>query len=190
MFYENLVHITHVLTLLFFIVMSVYFYRKKKGNRLLTFLYHFSMKHQAVDVPPPEKINRFPTEIKEQEEPAVVEEIDSPVLCHQFWTNLQQCMTERRMYLNPKLNISEVAHAIGTNRTYLSDYLNKKLGVSFHDYVNKHRVMAACDILSDKSFKKLEEVAEMAGFNSLSTFHRSFLKEMSMTPLQYRKTKT
>ena len=32
----------------------------------------------------------------------------------------------------------------------------------------------------------MEEVAEMSGFNSLSTFHRSFQKVIGMTPQQYR----
>ena len=99
-------------------------------------------------------------------------------------------MTKKRMYLNPKLTITEVAFAMGTNRTYFSDYLNNKLGVNFYDYVNKYRIMEACEILSDDNEKKLVEVAEMAGFNSLSTFHRSFLKTMAMTPLQCRNSKS
>jgi len=95
-------------------------------------------------------------------------------------------MTEDRLYLNPKLTISDVATAIGTNRTYLSDYLNKKLSVTFYEYVNRYRVMEACGILVGENNHLLKEVAEKSGFNSLSTFHRSFLKVMKITPLQYR----
>jgi len=103
-----------------------------------------------------------------------------------FEKKLEKCMTEGRLYLNPKLTISDVAAAIGSNRTYLSDYLNKKLGVTFYEYVNRYRVMEACDILVDENNHLLKEVAEQSGFNSLSTFHRSFLKVMKITPLQYR----
>ena len=95
-------------------------------------------------------------------------------------------MTEKRLYMNPKLTISDVAAAIGSNRTYLSDYLNKKLGVTFYEYVNSYRVMEACSILVDGNNQLLMEVAKQSGFNSLSTFHRSFLKEMKITPLQYK----
>ena len=153
-----------------------------------SYIYYYSMKHVAVDVPLPVNINPFQPEIKEPDEPAVGEETANIVLNHPFEAKLQQCMTERRLYLNPKLTISEVAFAIGTNRTYLSAYLNKMSGISFYDYVNKYRVMEACLILTDGNGRKLEEVAELAGFNSLSTFHRSFHKIMAMTPLQYRKT--
>jgi AraC-like DNA-binding protein len=99
---------------------------------------------------------------------------------------LKQCMLEDSLYLNPKLTISDVAKAIGTNRTYLSDYLNKKRCVTFHEYINHFRVMIACTILADGNNKLLEEVAEQSGFNSLSTFRRSFLKEPKLTPLQYK----
>ena len=153
-----------------------------------SYIYHYSMKHQAVDVPVPASINPFYSEIEDQDEFDFEDETGSLAINHPFEAKLQQCMSERHMYLNPNLTISEVAFAIGTNRTYLSDYLNKKIGVNFYDYANKYRVMAACNILCDGSYKKLEEVAEMAGFNSLSTFHRSFKKIMAMTPLQYRKT--
>ena len=77
-----------------------------------------------------------------------------------FETKLEQCMTEKRLYLNPKLTISDVAAAIGSNRTYLSDYLNKNLGVTFYEYVNRYRVMEACDILVDENNHLLKEVAE------------------------------
>jgi AraC-like DNA-binding protein len=103
-----------------------------------------------------------------------------------FTTKLEQCMKEECLYMNPKLTISDVAIAIGTNRTYLSDYLNEKLGVTFYEYVNRYRVMEACGILIGDDNKLLKVVAEQSGFNSLSTFHRSFLKVMKVTPLQYR----
>ena len=99
---------------------------------------------------------------------------------------LQQCMMKERLYLNPTLRITDVATAIGTNRTYLSDYLNKKLCITFPEYVNHYRVLEACDILVGENNILLEEVAEQSGFNSLSTFHRSFMKVMKITPLQYR----
>jgi len=103
-----------------------------------------------------------------------------------FEKKLEQCMMKERLYLNPTLRITDVAAAIGTNRTYLSDYLNKKLCISFSEYINQYRVLEACDILVNDNNILLEEVAEQSGFNSLSTFHRSFLKVMKITPLQYR----
>jgi len=106
-----------------------------------------------------------------------------------FEKKLEQCMMKERLYLNPRLRISDAAIAIGTNRTYLSNYLNNELCITFSEYVNQYRVLEACDILVSGNNIFLDEVAERSGFNSLSTFHRSFMKMMKITPLQYRNSK-
>ena len=115
--------------------------------------------------------------------------VNVPVIYSLLEKKLQQCMIEERLYLNPTLRITDVAAAIGTNRTYLSDYLNKKLCITFSEYVNQYRVLEACDILVGGNNILLQEVAEQSGFNSLSTFHRSFMKVMKITPVQYRNNK-
>lgn len=52
-------------------------------------------------------------------------------------------MEKGRMFLNPKLSLTEVATAIGTNRTYLSEYLNNDLDTTFYEYVNGFRIKEA-----------------------------------------------
>ncbi|MBQ6688825.1 MAG: helix-turn-helix transcriptional regulator [Bacteroidales bacterium] len=80
-----------------------------------------------------------------------------------------------------------MASFVGTNRTYLSEYLNDSIGVTFYEYINEWRVKEACRIMDDASEKRrtMLEVAEMSGFNSGSTFNRSFSKVMGMTPSAY-----
>lgn len=56
---------------------------------------------------------------------------------------LQEYMEKGRMFLNPKLSLTEVATAIGTNRTYLSEYLNNDLDTTFYEYVNGFRIKEA-----------------------------------------------
>ena len=97
-------------------------------------------------------------------------------------------MNERKLYLNPKLTLQDVASEIGTNRTYLSEYLNQVLNTTFYEYINEFRVGTACEILDSMSSdnkRTMQEVAEMSGFNSLSTFNRSFVKVKGVTPSRY-----
>lgn len=105
----------------------------------------------------------------------------------EFSSLLQKIMKEEKLYLHPALSLNELAMAAGTNRTYLSDYLNHTLNVTFYDYVNSFRVTESCLLLSHEEPMRLEEIAEACGFNSLSTFRRSFHRNMHMTPVQYRK---
>ena len=101
---------------------------------------------------------------------------------------LEACMNEHKLYLNPKLTLQEVSAAIGTNRTYLSDYLNSVLNTTFYEYVNKLRVRAACELIESMTLEKkrsMLEISELSGFNSISTFNRSFIKIMGQTPSGY-----
>lgn len=90
-----------------------------------------------------------------------------------------------RIYLNPKLRLSDLAARIGTNRTYMSQYFNHKCEQSFYEYVNNYRVRHSMVLLSDTDYT-LEIIAEMSGFNSLSTFRRAFILQNGCSPQQYR----
>lgn len=87
----------------------------------------------------------------------------------------------------PGLTLTELASELGTNRTTLSSYINNELRTTFYDYVNGQRVRHACRLMSDVSHKySNEQIAELSGFNSLSTFRRAFIKINGVSPSQYR----
>ena len=104
---------------------------------------------------------------------------------HQFTLHLHRIFEEEHLYLNPKLTIMDLAQAIGTNRTYISNYLNNVLGTTFFDYVNQYRLSYAEQLLRQTKMS-IEEIADRSGFNSRSTFRRAFLKRFGCTPSHYR----
>lgn len=88
---------------------------------------------------------------------------------------------------SPQLTLKELANKIGTNRTYLSDFLNTEKKQSFYDYVNGIRLKHAEELLRNGDRKlMLEEIALKSGFNSLSTFRRAFQKHYGISPAKYR----
>lgn len=105
--------------------------------------------------------------------------------CYHFSEELSRAFGDRQIYLDSKLNINGLARELGTNRTYISNYLNQQLHTNFYEYVNHWRIMCAKELLSTSSLT-LEEVATKSGFNSLSTFRRYFQKAEGLTPNEYR----
>lgn len=91
-----------------------------------------------------------------------------------------------KIYLNPNLKVSDIAAAIGTNRTYISAYFNKETQCTFYDYVNRFRIEYACKQL-DCTDDKIVQIAETSGFNSAQAFIRVFTKIKGISPSKYRK---
>lgn len=93
----------------------------------------------------------------------------------QLGARLAQMMDVDGVWRNPRLSLADLAMMIGTNRTYLSNYLNNTLGTTFYDYVNGYRIEAALLMMHDgEQTRTMVEIAECCGFNSLSTFRRVF----------------
>lgn len=103
---------------------------------------------------------------------------------------LKQSMETDKLYLNPQLSLNLVATEIGSNTKYLSIYLNRRLGCTFNNYINRFRVEEACSILrnmTDAERLNMTQVAQMSGFHSVSSFNRYFRSVKGGTPKDYYK---
>ena len=92
----------------------------------------------------------------------------------------------KQLYLNPQLKLGDMAQAIGTNRTYLSRYLNDVLNTNFYDYVNALRLNHARQMIENAKELNIMTIAQLAGFNSYSTFRRTFIAKYKISPQEYR----
>lgn len=93
-------------------------------------------------------------------------------------------MDEEQPWLEPELNLSELAYRLRTNPALLSRTINTGCGQNFNDFVNSYRVAEARRKLADPRFAhySLVGVALESGFNSKSTFNRVFKKLAGQAP--------
>lgn len=105
-----------------------------------------------------------------------------------FKNKLKVLFDEQRIFLKTDLVMQEVAQRLGTNRTYLSRYLNHNKHVSFYEYVNSYRLAHAERLLLTTS-NKIKDIAQDSGFNSFSTFTSLFRRHYGCTPTEYRLAK-
>ena len=152
------------------------------------YLNRLARNHSVVNIPPMVMF-AFPLIKHVKEEDVCVEEpAQTADIYVMISEQLNRCMVEEKLFLNPKLTLQEVSAMIGTNRTYLSDYLNKVLKTTFYEYVNDFRIRTACEIIDSmtaENKRSMQEISEISGFNSISTFNRSFVKLVGKTPSQY-----
>lgn len=105
---------------------------------------------------------------------------------YHFAVRFIQLMERERYYLNPDLSLADLAAELNTNRTYLSRYINNAMHCTFYDYVNNLRIAYARKLLVETD-DKIDVVAMLSGFNSITTFRRMFSKTYGMTASEYRK---
>ena len=153
------------------------------------YLNKLARRHSVVNIPPLVMF-AFPVISKNGNEEEI--QVEEPTASSDVYAvlaeQLKRSMDEDKLYLNPKLTLQDVSVAIGTNRTYLSDYLNKILKTTFYEYINALRIRRACELIdsmTQENKRSMLEISELSGFNSISTFNRSFAKIVGVTPSQY-----
>ena len=103
---------------------------------------------------------------------------------------VKQLMENERVYLNPELNLSDLAKMAHMSRGQLSEIINTAFEKNFNDFVNGYRVEAFKMMLQDNKHKQLSllGIAQECGFNSKATFNRVFKKLTNLSPTEYLKT--
>ena len=90
-------------------------------------------------------------------------------------------------YLNPSLTLSELAEQLSVSPRELSALINQTLGLGFFDFVNRHRIDRAKEMLAAGD-RTVLEILYAVGFNSKSSFNTAFKRHVHMTPTRYRQT--
>lgn len=120
---------------------------------------------------------------QEQEQPQNIHRNPSSAIVEGV---LERIVEEQQLYLVKNLTLTDLAAAMGTNRTYVSNYLSQVRGQTFYDYINQIRIeKKSVPLLREHPEYTLDYVANESGFASISTFRRAFLKLTGKTPRQF-----
>ena len=86
-----------------------------------------------------------------------------------------------------ELSLEILERELHISKYYISHLFSHKLNMRFNDYVNSLRISDACRYLRHDS-RSVTEISELVGFSTLRTFNRAFIKQIGVTPSQYRKS--
>jgi len=104
----------------------------------------------------------------------------------QIAAKMQHYMQEKKPYLNKDLKMSEVAMAIGTTPSQLSQVFTLYLKENWYDYINKLRLEEFKQLIALGKHKQYTIIAlsEQCGFKRTSFFN-TFRKVEGITPTEY-----
>ena len=93
---------------------------------------------------------------------------------------------ESKGYVERNITITILAKRLGTNRTYLSNYINERYEENFNTWINQLRIKEA-QILLEKNNEALHSIAEQVGFADLPHFSRTFKSITGESPSNWKK---
>ncbi len=109
----------------------------------------------------------------------------SPRQLSQLAADLEEYFAKAQPYLDPELDLTQVAAATGYTRNQTSYLFNQVMGLTFYQYVNQKRLDYFLAQLRPAQELSIDKLAFAAGFNSLSAFYRCFRQQTGMPPREY-----
>ncbi|WMN11454.1 helix-turn-helix domain-containing protein [Marivirga salinae] len=102
---------------------------------------------------------------------------------------IQHHMETEKPYLDPDLNLSQLANQLNMNSKQVSQTINTCFEKNFYEYVNEYKVKYFIQKVNASEQEKytLLSLAYDCGFKSKSTFNDSFKKITGKTPTEYIK---
>ncbi|WP_422359732.1 helix-turn-helix domain-containing protein [Reichenbachiella sp.] len=103
---------------------------------------------------------------------------------------IESAITNKALYTNPKLTITELADKASLHSRVISQTLNQGMNQNFFDFVNHYRVKDLMKKLKEPKAGNytLQALMEESGFQSPSVAYAAFKKATGTTPAKYRKT--
>jgi len=99
---------------------------------------------------------------------------------------LRDVMKDEAVYLNPDLQIIDLASRLNIPMHHCSFVLNTIIGKNFRDWINSYRIAYFLKQYPIKGNKiTIEAIARESGFKSLATFYNAFKKEKGLMPKVY-----
>ena len=105
----------------------------------------------------------------------------------QLFVNLCKYMDVEHPFTNADLKVEDLAKAMNTNRTYLGNSIRTYAnGLTIQNFITRYRLRYAESLLRTNHEMGINEICELAGFSSRSTFNRQFYNFFGYTPSECR----
>lgn len=123
--------------------------------------------------------------LKETNSTANSTEKDKTAPHNPLWEKLTLQMNEKELWRNPDLTLDDLAKSLHTNRTTLSALIQHQGYSGYSEFINRRRIKAFTEAISNNKSVNTQELFYEAGFRSKSTALRNFRLYMGCAPGEY-----
>lgn len=102
-----------------------------------------------------------------------------------IYENFLYVLKDKKIYLNPYINLTKLSQLLCTNTSYLSKVINIYFKCNLKTLLNQYRINYAKELLK-KEKCNIQSLPKQCGFISRSTFYAAFTKFEHITPTDYR----
>lgn len=106
-----------------------------------------------------------------------------------LFQRIEQVMTDKKLYLNPDLDIKTLAKEVGSGTTTLSLCINGITGKSFRIWLSEYRLALFVQMLEQHPDESIDELMARCGYREQSTFRRHFKAAYGVTVSEYKRQK-
>lgn len=105
----------------------------------------------------------------------------------ELYEQMEHLIISGQLYLDPAFSVDKARKLVGIPRNRFAPFMMRYAGERFPKYLNKFRLYHAARLLQENPDYGVETVARESGIPALRSFHRLFLEEFGVTPMEYRK---
>lgn len=165
--------------------------RKEQLGKLLRQKHQLELRiaaEQAVEAHKQEEHRRITAQEEERRQALQERTQRSSELHRTLEQQIRTYLTETKAYRNPSLKVADVATAVGTSTTNVSEMCSMHLEVSFFSLINGYRFDEFKRIVRDEQYANytITALAEMCGFKK-SSFFNVFKEHEGCTPAAWLK---
>lgn len=160
--------------------------RKRQLKALLRQKHQLELRiaaKQAVEAHKQEEVQRI-SALEEERKQAMQERSQRSCELHRTLAHqVRTYMDESKAYRNPTLKVADVATAVGTSTTNISEMCSMYLGTSFFAFINSYRIEEFKTMVHTEKYANftITALAEMCGFKK-SSFFNVFKEHEGCTP--------
>jgi len=101
---------------------------------------------------------------------------------------LKKAVKDKLYYQDPELSLASLAEQLGIHTHELSRIINMGLKKNFNDFINEYRVTDVVRKMQDPAYDHLTllGIAYESGFNSKTTFNRTFKEMTRKSPAEFK----